>query len=140
MANELNFATNYALHTLHLPPQDTFFIRHALLNYENPTDLAGYITWVAYRIYNAVKSIFEKSDWQVCVKTIKEHYMSSFQHARLSLDVWRVTEDRAEERAKKTMEKLLAWQNDGRPDLLSMVGNEIEQLFFEDIFEELRIA
>lgn len=73
-AAKLNFETHIQAMKL-TNQEDQTFIRECLLKYARPTTFYETVLWLAYRLVNAVKSIFGWSDWQIAEKKLENQLL-----------------------------------------------------------------
>jgi hypothetical protein len=69
-----------------LPPEQRETITTCVANYATRDGCLGKISWIAYRIWNAIKSIFGKSDWQVATAALERTLFEKFSGQDRKLD------------------------------------------------------
>lgn len=57
-------------------PADLRFLVNCITTYARPTNKIDYLSWLAHRVFNAIKSIFGCSDWQSSVKILAKQAYS----------------------------------------------------------------
>lgn len=62
--------TSTLINRLNIEENDKNKVKKCVSGYSMPDSFLGKISWVAYRIFNAFKSIFGQSDWQIAKKII----------------------------------------------------------------------
>ena len=65
------------------PERSRELVRDCILNYTMPDECCGIITWIIFRVVNAVKAIFGISDWQMAVETVKNNTILRAYHKNI---------------------------------------------------------
>lgn len=68
--NRLSVQAEYFIDAMHLSSNDQAIVRKNISRYSQPPTNLKTIGWLIYRIGNAIKSIFGKSDWQQTKKIV----------------------------------------------------------------------
>jgi hypothetical protein len=72
---DLSVHASNILDKLSLPPTEKEQIKTCIQRYTMPENWCDYLSWIAFRIKNAVASIFGMSEWQNAVGVIHEKAM-----------------------------------------------------------------
>lgn len=68
----INRAAEACIQAMSLNTRDQEIVRSTIKNYSLRESFCENISWVIYRVANAIKSIFGYSDWQIARKMIEE--------------------------------------------------------------------
>lgn len=75
MSVQLSAASEQCLQRLHLQEPDQNTMREIISRYSPPQTFCQGLSWIVYRICNAIASLFGASDWQKAQKMIQENAM-----------------------------------------------------------------
>lgn len=68
---------------MHLPRQDQEVIRKCVSRYSKPNSFDGTLAWIVFRIANAIKSVFRKSEWQITTRFLHKHAINMAKSSNL---------------------------------------------------------
>lgn len=74
MVTRLSGAAEAQIQAMHLNANDAETIRSCIQKYTTPESFCEKLNWFVYRVTQAIKSIFGRSDWQMADKTIQMHF------------------------------------------------------------------
>ncbi len=91
------------LKDLNLPNKEFEQVKYCIISYSKPDGFVGFLRYVAFRVWNAVKSLFGCSTWQQSVRIVKNTLInkvrslvdkadiSEDKKAKILIDLFRLT-------------------------------------------------
>lgn len=73
----LNNGAELCIKAMHMEKKDEDIARKCVSRYSRPETFYATMNWIIFRLENAVKSIFGKSEWQLTKNVIQNHVFKS---------------------------------------------------------------